>query len=162
MSKLTDLLGTISSYFRIGIGSTSVRLKNSSGALQIRNSGDTSNVDLTCANLTANRPIVAVSGSKTIAASDLNTMQVCSATAAITIPTDANGGSSFTVGTAEIEILVNTTGAVTLVAASGVTLSYRNAAGTATTGTVTAAGQYAFIFAKRIAANTWIATGATT
>lgn len=110
------------------------------------------------------RPQVAVSANKTISAADLDTLQVVSAAAAITIPTDANGGASFT-GSVEIEIFVNTTGAVTLVGATGVTFSYRNAAGTPTTGsaiTVTAAGQFVFLFAKRIGANSWAITGGTT
>lgn len=107
------------------------------------------------------RPVVSVSGNKTIASTDLNTLQVCSASAAITIPSDANGGSTFTSGNPEFEVFINTAGAVTIVPGAGTTIVYRNASGIASTGTVTSAGQYSFLFAKKIAANTWAIGGGT-
>lgn len=106
------------------------------------------------------RPTVSVTGNKTISTTDLGTTQIVTAAAAITIAPDSSLGSLNY--SAEIEVIVHTTGAVTLVQGSGVTIKYRNAAGTATTGTVTAAGDASALFLKRVSANTWICVGATT
>lgn len=49
MSKWTDLLGTTSSYFRIG-GTGGPRLKNSSGVIEARDSGDSAYAILRCSD----------------------------------------------------------------------------------------------------------------
>lgn len=47
MSLVLDLIATSSSFLKIGLGSTALRLKNNSGALVLRNNGDTADADLT-------------------------------------------------------------------------------------------------------------------
>lgn len=49
MSLFSDLLGTLSSYFKIGL--TGVRLKNSSGNLLIRNTGDSADAEITVSKI---------------------------------------------------------------------------------------------------------------
>lgn len=49
MSMFSDLLGTLRGSFRIGLGG--VRLKNSSGNLQVRNSADSADAELTTAKI---------------------------------------------------------------------------------------------------------------
>lgn len=51
MSKIKDLLGTISTIFRLGIGTSSVILKNLGGSLSFRNSNDSAFVDVACKNV---------------------------------------------------------------------------------------------------------------
>jgi len=47
--KFSDLLGTLGTYFKIGI--SGVRLKNSSGNLLIRNSGDSADAEITASKV---------------------------------------------------------------------------------------------------------------
>lgn len=49
MAKFSDLLGTLGSYFKLGI--SGVRLKNSSGNLLVRNSGDSGDAEITASKL---------------------------------------------------------------------------------------------------------------
>ena len=55
MTKFSGIVATISSFFQIGL--TGPRLKNASGNLEIRNSGDTANVDLTAATITGSTAV---------------------------------------------------------------------------------------------------------
>lgn len=52
MSKWADIVGTTLGYLRLGTG-TGVRLKNSSGALQVRNAGDSAYATIAVATPTA-------------------------------------------------------------------------------------------------------------
>lgn len=62
--KFLDLLGTSLSHFRLGVSGP--RLKNVSGNIEIRNTGDTANADLTAANIIGSAslksPIISFSG----------------------------------------------------------------------------------------------------
>lgn len=49
MSRFSDLLGTVGSYFKIGI--SGVRLKNSSGNLLVRNTGDSADAEVTASKI---------------------------------------------------------------------------------------------------------------
>jgi hypothetical protein len=49
MSKWTDLLGTTASFFKLGLAG--VRLKNNSGNLAVRNSGDTADAEVTASKV---------------------------------------------------------------------------------------------------------------
>ena len=53
MSLFADLLGTTGAFVRIGLGSTSVRLKNTGTALAVRNAADTADLPLTASQLSA-------------------------------------------------------------------------------------------------------------
>ncbi len=50
MGLWTDIVGSVRGYIRLGL--TGVRLKNSSGALAVRNAGDSADAALSCAGLT--------------------------------------------------------------------------------------------------------------
>ena len=49
MSRFSDLLGTVGAYFKLGI--SGVRLKNSSGNLLIRNTGDSADAEVTASKV---------------------------------------------------------------------------------------------------------------
>jgi hypothetical protein len=49
MGLWTDVIGTVRGYIRLGL--TGVRLKNSSGALAVRNAGDSAYADVECGNV---------------------------------------------------------------------------------------------------------------
>ncbi len=87
-----------------------------------------------------------VTGDKTFSASDLGIFQQVTAAAALTIPTAA---AVDTINMDEIYIFADTDGAVTLVAAEGVTLK---AIGTTVT-------QNGYVTLCKIGTNTWIAYG---
>lgn len=55
MTKFSGIVATISDFFRIGL--TGPRLKNVSGNLEIRNSDDTANVNLTAATITGSTAV---------------------------------------------------------------------------------------------------------
>lgn len=61
MGLFSDLLGTLNNFFRIGL--TGVRLKNVSGHLAVRNSGDTADAEITASE-------VKISGNRLVINSD--------------------------------------------------------------------------------------------
>lgn len=61
MGLWTDIVGSVRGYIRLGL--TGVRLKNSSGALAVRNAGDSADASVTCAGITLSDKITFADGS---------------------------------------------------------------------------------------------------
>ncbi len=97
--------------------------------------------------------VISVSADKTFTSIDANSYQYCTTTCNLTVPSDTT--YSFSLGT-EIEIEQDSTGVVTLVAASG--CSIRKLGSTATTGHQLLS-QYAIAVLKKVAANEWRISG---
>lgn len=62
MGLWTDIVGSVRGYIRLGL--TGVRLKNSSGALAVRNAGDSADANITCADLTLSGKLFALLGAQ--------------------------------------------------------------------------------------------------
>ena len=99
----------------------------------------------------ASSTIVSVSASKTLALTDAGTFQQANSTSTITITIPANASVPFPVGT-EIEFTRWNTGAVTLAAATGVTLNSAN-------NKKSIAARYGCAAIKQVTTNTWLLAG---
>ncbi len=99
----------------------------------------------------AERSIVSVSGSKTLALTDRGTKQMCSSASAITITVPPNSSVAFPTGT-EIDVFRNGAGTVTMVAGSGVTIR--------TAGALAITAQWRAAHLTKIATDEWILIGA--
>lgn len=53
LRTISDLVGTAVSYFKIGLGSTAVRLKNAAGVLRVRNDGDSADLPIVASKVSA-------------------------------------------------------------------------------------------------------------
>jgi hypothetical protein len=93
--------------------------------------------------------------SKTFSLSDAGTFQNCINTAAITLSVPADATTNFPVGS-EITINQDSTGQITLSAASGAAI--RRQGSTNTTGHIVV-GIYSLVVLKKVAANEWRAYG---
>lgn len=161
MSKVLDLVGTSLSSLRIGS-----RLVAGIKSL-IFDNGFTTTIN---ANPTANRvinlpdasgtvafipAIVAVSAAKTFSLVDAGTFQNCTNVSAITLTVPSDTTVDFPIGS-EISINQDSTGQITINAASGTTI--RRQGSTNTTGHIVV-GQYSLVVLKKVAANEWRAYG---
>lgn len=99
----------------------------------------------------ASARIVSVTVSKTLSLSDAGTLQQVNSTSARTVTIPTNTSVAFPTGT-EIEILRYGSGAVTLAAASGVTITCSETARTI-------ADQYTSVVLKKLSTNTWLLQG---
>lgn len=100
----------------------------------------------------ASSRIITVTASTTLALTHAGTFIQANSTSAITITIPTNASVAFPAGT-EIEICRWNTGAVTVAAASGVTLVSLDSS-------KTVAGRYGVVVLKKIATNTWLLAGA--
>lgn len=94
MSKFSDLLGTVSSYFKIGL--TGVRLKNSSGNLLVRNTGDSADAEVTASKVNVSGNAIAINSDAAGSGADwLYTIQRPSSgmTAAVVLTLPASDGT---------------------------------------------------------------------
>ena len=99
----------------------------------------------------ASARIVSVTVSKTLSLSDAGTLQQVNSTSARTVTIPTNTSVAFPTGT-EIEILRYGSGAVTLAAASGVTITCSETARTI-------ADRYTSVVLKKLSTNTWLLQG---
>lgn len=99
----------------------------------------------------ASARIVSVTASKTLALAEAGCLIQVNSSSALTITVPANASVAFPVGT-EIEIMRYGSGAVTIAAASGVTIYCSETARTI-------ADQYTSAVLKKVAANTWVLQG---
>lgn len=99
----------------------------------------------------ASARIVSVTVSKTLSLSDAGTLQQVNSTSAKTVTIPNNTTASFPTGT-EIEILRYGSGAVTIAAASGVTITCSETARTI-------ADRYTSVVLKKLSTNTWLLQG---
>lgn len=99
--------------------------------------------------------VVSVSATKTFSLSDAGTFQNCTNSTAITLTVPADVTTNFPIGS-EITINQDSTGQITLSAASGAFI--RRQGSTNTTGHILV-GQYSLVFLKKVAANEWRAYG---
>lgn len=99
----------------------------------------------------ASARIVSVTVSKTLSLSDAGTLQQVNSTSARTVTIPTNASVAFPTGT-EIEILRYGSGAVTLAAASGVTIYCSETARTI-------ADRYTSVVLKKLSTNTWLLQG---
>lgn len=106
MSLFSDLIGTTKAYFKIG-GTAGVRLKNSSGALLVRNTGDSADAAVTVSKLNVSGDIVDINSDAAGAGADWKytlqrptsgmaaavtlTLPVDDGTASQVLSTDGNG-----------------------------------------------------------------------
>lgn len=65
MSKVADIVGIIGSFLKIGLGATSLRLKNSSGVLAVRNSGDTADAAITASTISTSNTSIIINSAAT-------------------------------------------------------------------------------------------------
>ena len=99
----------------------------------------------------ASARIVSVTVSKTLSLSDAGTLQQVNSTSARTVTIPTNTSVAFPTGT-EIEILRYGSGAVTIAAASGVTITCSETARTI-------ADRYTSVVLKKLSTNTWLLQG---
>lgn len=99
----------------------------------------------------ASARIVSVPVSKTLSLSDAGTLQQVNSTSARTVTIPTNTSVAFPTGT-EIEILRYGSGAVTIAAASGVTITCSETARTI-------ADRYTSVVLKKVGANIWVLQG---
>ena len=99
----------------------------------------------------ASARIVSVAVSKTLSLSDAGTLQQVNSTSARTVTIPTNTSVAFPTGT-EIEILRYGSGAVTLAAASGVTITCSETARTI-------ADRYTSVVLKKVGTNAWVLQG---
>ncbi|OQY86221.1 MAG: hypothetical protein B6D42_01750 [Anaerolineae bacterium UTCFX5] len=99
MGLWTDVIGTVRGYIRLGL--TGVRLKNSSGALAVRNAGDSADAALSCAGLT-------LSGLQTFAAgadiASATTLDLTAATGNLVRITGTTATTGFTINAGQVVI----------------------------------------------------------
>lgn len=113
MGLWTDIVGSVRGYIRLGL--TGVRLKNSSGALAVRNAGDSADASVTCAGVTVTGGLIKADYSSDIASGatvDLGTATGNSVTVTHSSGTTAItslGGASLQAGT-EIETIFSISG----------------------------------------------------
>jgi hypothetical protein len=69
MSLFSDLLGTTKAFFKIG-GTTGVRLKNSSGNLLVRNTGDTADAEVTASKINVSGDVIDINSDAAGAGAD--------------------------------------------------------------------------------------------
>lgn len=100
----------------------------------------------------ASSAIVSKTASFTLALANAGRLIQVSASSAVTVTIPTNASVAFPVGT-EIEIAQMGAGAVTIAAASGVTINSLDSA-------VTTSGQYAVVGLKKIGTNVWLLSGA--
>lgn len=100
----------------------------------------------------ASSAIVSKTASFTLALANAGRLIQVSASSAVTVTIPTNASVAFPVGT-EIEIAQMGAGAVTIAAASGVTINSLDSA-------VTTSGQYAVVGMKKIGTNVWLLSGA--
>ena len=96
MSLFSDLIGTTKAYFKIG-GTTGVRLKNSSGALLVRNTGDSADAAITTSKANISGDVIDINSDAAGAAADWKyTIQRPAAgmTAAVTLTLPADDGTA--------------------------------------------------------------------
>lgn len=106
MPKTSDIQGTSTSSFRIGLGAISAILKNlSNGAIALRNASDTADI-----GIRAYRPKAQLTASRSLTLSDANTQLFYSGTTAIAITVPSN----LIPANSEIEIVQLGTGVVTI------------------------------------------------
>ena len=99
----------------------------------------------------ASARIVSVTVSKTLRLSDAGTLQQVNSTSARTVTIPTNTSVAFPTGT-EIEILRYGSGAVTIAAASGVTITCSETARTI-------ADRYTSVVLKKVGTNAWVLQG---
>lgn len=99
----------------------------------------------------AERSIVSVNASKTLALSDRGTKQECNSASAINITVPPNSSVAFPIGT-EIDVIRYGAGSVTMVAGAGVTLR--------TAGTLAITAQYRALHLYKRATDEWVVIGA--
>lgn len=101
MGLWTDIVGSVRGYIRLGL--TGVRLKNSSGALAVRNAGDSADANVTCAGLT-------LTGLQTFAAgadiASASTLDLTAATGNIVRITGTIATSSVTLNDGQMVVCV--------------------------------------------------------
>jgi hypothetical protein len=97
------------------------------------------------------RPILTVSAARTLGLNDANTFLLCTGATAFTVTVPADATTNFEIGT-EFDITQDGTGAITIAAATGVSIF--RIGSTATTGHILM-GQYAVAMLKKISANSW-------
>lgn len=96
MSLFSDLIGTTKAYFKIG-GTAGVRLKNSSGALLVRNTGDSADAAVTTSKVNVSGDVIDINSDAAGAAADWKyTIQRPAAgmTAAVTLTLPVDDGTA--------------------------------------------------------------------
>lgn len=96
MGLFSDLFGTTKAFFKIG-GTTGVRLKNSSGNLLVRNTGDTADADLTANKVMVSGEVLEINSDAAGAGADWKyTLQrdAANMTAAVVLTLPPNDGTA--------------------------------------------------------------------
>lgn len=96
MGWFTDLLGTTRAYFKIG-GTTGVRLKNNSGNLDVRNTGDSADAAVTASKVNVSGDVIDINSDAAGSGADWKyTVQrpASGMTAAVTLTLPPNDGTS--------------------------------------------------------------------
>jgi hypothetical protein len=96
MGWFTDLLGTTRAYFKIG-GTTGVRLKNNSGNLEVRNTGDSADAAVTASKVNVSGDVIDINSDAAGSGADWKyTVQrpASGMTAAVTLTLPPDDGTS--------------------------------------------------------------------
>lgn len=105
MGLWTDIVGSVRGYIRLGL--TGVRLKNSSGALAVRNAGDSADAALSCAALTLSGKVTFATGADIASAT---TVDLTAATGNLVRVTGTTATTGVTINNGQV-VLCYPTGA---------------------------------------------------
>lgn len=97
MSLFADLLGTTGAFFRVGLGATGVRLKNTGTALAVRNGLDSADAPITTSKVNVSGDVVEINSDAAGSAADWKyTLQRPAAgmTAAVTLTLPVDDGTA--------------------------------------------------------------------